>query len=84
MTLSVAQPEGAPDETSCHTTKTSISVWANSFGTCYESRIINPEGGIPATGLFFQTKAGKVAIFTRYWPDMSAKANDTLAGSLRR
>ena len=64
---SVAQPEGRPGY-SC--TETSISFWSNSFATCYVSKSIDPEGGVPATGFFFDTNVGNIAIFATSWPIM--------------
>ena len=62
---SVAQPAGGPGY-SC--TETSISFWSNSFATSIVSKIIDPEGGVPATGFFFDTKVGNIAIFATSWP----------------
>ena len=57
MLISVAQPEGRPGY-SC--TETSISFWSDSFATCCVSKSIDPEGGVPATGFFFDTSVGKI------------------------
>ena len=65
MLISVAQPEGRPGY-SC--TETSISFWSDSFTTCCVSKSIDPEGGVPATGFFFDTSAGKIGIFATFWP----------------
>ena len=62
---SVAQPEGRPGY-SC--TETSISFWSNSFATCYVSKSIDPERGVPATGFLFDTNVGNIAIFATSWP----------------
>ena len=65
MLISVAQPEGPPGF-SC--TETSISFWSDSFATCFVSKSIDPEGGVPATGFFFDTSVGKIGIFATFWP----------------
>ena len=75
MLISVAQPEGRPNSNaqpegrpgySC--TETCISFWSNSFASSYVSKSIDPEGGVPATGFFFATNVGNIAIFATFWP----------------
>ena len=75
MLISVVQPEGRPSSNaqpegrpgySC--TETCISFWSNSFASSYVSKSIDPEGGVPATGFFFATNVGKIAIFATFWP----------------
>ena len=51
--ISVAQPDGQPGY-SC--TETSILSWSNSFATHYVSNCTDPEGGLPATGFFFDLR----------------------------
>ena len=73
MPISVAQPEGRPGYSySC--TDTSISFWSASFATCHVSNSIDPEGGVPATGFFFDTNGGKIAIFAACWPNLPLRA----------
>ena len=85
MLIRVAQPEGRPDSVaqaegrpgySC--TETSISFWSNSFATCYVSKSIDPERGVPATGFFFDTNNGKIAIFAIFWSIMPSGAKKRL------
>ena len=39
---------------------------------------MDPEQGIPGTGLFFQTKGGRIDIFATSWPKMPARAKTRL------
>ena len=71
----VAQPEGRPGY-SC--TETSIAFWSDSFATRYVSTSIDPEGGVPATGFFFDTSVGKIAIFATFWPILPSGARKRL------
>ena len=75
MLISVAQPERRSGY-SC--TDTSISFWSNSFATCYISKSIDPEGGVPATGFFFDTNVCKISIFATFWPIMPPRARSRL------
>ena len=70
MLISAAQPEGRQGlEIWLHScTETSISFWSDSFATRYVSKSVDPEGGVPATGFFFDTSAGKIGIFATFWP----------------
>ena len=72
---SVAQPAVRPFYSF---TETTISFWSNSFGTCYDRKSIDPEGGVPATGFFFDTNVGKIAIFTTVWPPLPCRTKKRL------
>ena len=75
MGVSVAQPEGAPGYT-C--TEFALSFWSDSFGTCYDRKLIDPEGGVPTTRILFHTNAGKIAIFTTFWQRLPSWAKERL------
>ena len=72
---SVAQPEGRPGY-SC--TETSIPFWSDSFATCYVSKSMDPEGGVPATGFFFETNVRKIEIFATFCPIMPSRVQKRL------
>jgi hypothetical protein len=55
-----------------------LSFWASSFGTCGERKTIDPEGGVPATGFFFNTTVGNIPIFTACWPPMPLRTRQRM------
>jgi hypothetical protein len=55
-----------------------LSFWASSFGTCDERKTIDPEGGVPATGFFFNTNVGNIPIFTACWPPMPLRTRQRM------
>ena len=67
-------------QTSVHsrTAKNSITLWTQSFGSCYLSKFIESKAGthlptpieLKMTGTFFDTKAGRLLVMSTVWPEM--------------
>ena len=49
-------------------TDTSVTFWSNSFSTRFLTSTVDPDGGVPASGFFFDTNDGNIAIFATSWP----------------